>query len=452
MSSYHHTSSRRKNATKHVFIAIPTYGDIPAKAVHSLLAAKDHLIANDVSVDIAILEGNCHVDDARNDLVRLFLETECTDLLFIDSDVVYSHSAALQLLKHPVDIVGGSYPYKDDSESFPVEYLPSREVPVVHDTLIEVAGMPTGFLRISREAMKAAYSLNSGKGTWFPKGNYKAKIPMAEVFYRGYEPIGVGKGGATLKRRSGDYQFCRDMRKAGWHIYCDPNLTFGHMGMAQSTGNLGKKLMEPHQGTILPQQLNSLRTNRARASIEVRASIIGYVADTFGNKPFAADAMLLDYLFMTASQPDVIRVLETGTGVSTAILQASDKAVISLEADPVWAAKTAGFLGLCGLSSTGIKVCPITETPSGPWYSFKEGSYRPDMIFVDGPHRTEAGMRARFMDVLPNMVRHAKYVVVDDVDDGDGRALIARLSSEFGFSVDVYENPARRDFAVAVRI
>jgi acetone carboxylase gamma subunit len=34
-----------------------------------------------------LLSGNCHVDDARNSVVREFLASDCTELVFIDADV-----------------------------------------------------------------------------------------------------------------------------------------------------------------------------------------------------------------------------------------------------------------------------------------------------------------------------------------------------------------------------
>lgn len=439
MADYMHSSSRRAKATKHVFIAIPTYGDIPAKAVHTLLIAKDWLISHDVSVDVMILAGNCHVDDARNDLVRRFLETECTDLIFIDADVIYTPSAIGQLLSHNVDIVGGAYPYKDKSEEFPIVYLPGQDVKA-EKGLIGVAGIPTGFLRISRRAIEAAYKEAAKKGTWKVKGLGTSKFPMAEVFYRG-----VASAGDTLVRRSGDYQFCHDICKMGFSVFCDPNLTLGHLGLAQSVGNFGRTLMEPHFHEILPEYIKYLREpgNNSDGAIE-------YIADAFGNKPWAAGPVLLKALWMLAARPDVTRILEAGAGVSTVVMAATGKYIMSLEADQNWLAKTSHFLRQCGLIGD-VRFAPLKANGHGTWYDYHEGGFRPDLIFIDGPVRTSAGVRGRMLDVIPNIVRGARYIVVDDVDDADGMSVVQRLHDEFGFSFEVVPDPTRRAFAILER-
>lgn len=447
MADYMHSSSRRKNAVKHVFIAIPTYGDLPAKSVHTLLTAKDWLISHDVSVDVMILAGNCHVDDARNDMVARFMDTDCTDLVFVDSDVVYTPMAIGQLLSHPVDIVGGAYPYKDKPDEFPIVFIDNQWK--AENGLVEVAGIPTGFLRISRAAVTAAYKMNYPKGTWKPKGLNTAKNPNVEMFYRGFKPIeGAQPGEATFVRRSGDFQFCHDMRRAGWSIYCDPNLSLGHIGQQHSLGNLGRKLMEPKFHEILPPYVQSL----AHAESEVAQEAVQFLADAFGNKPWAAGPQLLGSLWGLARNPEVKSILEAGSGISSVIMQAVGKVPVSLEADYGWLAKTASFLRQCGLTDKGLYHAPVKETQWGTWYDYQEKGLRPDLIFIDGPVRTAAGVRAIIMDVLPNAVRGAKFVVVDDVDDGDGAATVARLEKEFGFKATVIPDPTRRAYAVLRKV
>ena len=99
------------------------------------------------------------VQRARNDLVRLAIEEDFDDLIFIDSDVEWNPEWVFKLLEYKEDVVGGVYPKKTDEPLFPVKALPEG-LKLNEDGLMEVEGMPTGFLKISKGALKQVWDVS----------------------------------------------------------------------------------------------------------------------------------------------------------------------------------------------------------------------------------------------------------------------------------------------------
>lgn len=439
MSFFYPAGFRFANPKGHVFIAIPTYGDLKAGVVHSLFANIATLKAKNINADLGILAGNCHVDDARNDLCRMFLQSEASHMMFVDGDVQFSASAIAQLLEYDRDIVCGIYPKKDDQETYP--YLPlgketeggTGNISFDKDGLVEIKGAPGGFMCIRREVIQKLYDKDKNKGLWWT-GRPDEKIRVAEIFHRS-----LVRG---RSRRSGDYEFCEKARQAGYKIWAAPNLRFGHIGDKIWTGCIQDYWMR-QSGMMIEQAKKSLDAMRAgTADIED----FRWINKAYDNGLYAADHVLLSLLFDLSKECKT--VLETGSGASTAIFSAAGCEVTALEAEASWGAKTDRFLRDLGLKG-GITYAPlINHSKVGSWYDAKDGEY--DLVFIDGPKRDEVGMRARICDLMPQALKSAKVVVVDDTDDGDGMGTLERLNKEFGFVFDIHNGP-RRQFAVGTR-
>lgn len=438
MPHYYCSGARPPKTDRHVFIAIPTYGDIKAGCVNSLNAVQHNLVANGVSVDVAILSGNCHVDDARNDLCRMFLESEATHLMFIDADLQFSAESVRTLLAYDEAIIAGVYPYKSDDESYPVVPV-GKGFQFDERGLVKVKGVPGGFVMIAREVIQTLYDANKHKGAWPNKGNY-GTLPVVEIFHRSIE---LGRS-----RRSGDYEFCAKAIEAGYDIWIAPNLRFGHIGDKVHNGCIQDHWFRKN-GIYDAAAKDAIA--RLRSGSNDPLGDIQSVARAFGNEPFAADAILLRELWNNLT-PDS-RVLETGSGVSTAVIRSIASVVISLESDRSWQGRTIDFLEAVDIdiSNDGVEFTPITDHASvGKWYDAKGFDGECDLIFIDGPRRDEAGMRARICDIMTESLTSANTVIVDDTDDADGRALLQRLHDEYGFMFNMHKGP-RREFAVGTR-
>ena len=197
----------RNGSDVHLYIATPATS-IASNFHVSLIREIPRLLGAGMSVTYAHLAGHCHVDDARNLLaVDFLLKSDATDILWWDSDVAAEPGAALKLLAHPGDIVGGAYPLKDDSQRFPV-----RLVQPMAALCPEAEMLPTGFLRVRRHVMddlaKRAETLNMDGQIVpiiFERGSFEGQRVGGEV---GEQP-GVG-----VQDQVGQMVLGRDHRRA----------------------------------------------------------------------------------------------------------------------------------------------------------------------------------------------------------------------------------------------
>lgn len=435
MPHYYQTSARKENAGAHVFIAIPTYGDIKAGCVDSLNKVQHDLLANRVSLDVAILAGNCHVDDARNDLCRMFLESPATHLMFIDADLQFSPQSVRKLIEHDKDVVGGVYMMKNDETDFPVvldrgQYQPDER------GLVAVKGLPGGFMCIKRKVIEKLYKKASDKGAWPNKGNY-GSLPVTEIFHRTVE-----KG---RSRRSGDYEFCAKVLKHGFDMFMDPSLNFGHIGDKIWTGtNVGMWHLDRF-GVLKQEAKRCLHNLDEDHSPEAFQKI----AIAFGNQPFAVDHVLLGVLwFEMKALGKGATYLETGTGVSTAVFASAARGK-SLEQSRSWRAKTEDFLEAMGFEDRiqDIVFRPVGEDGWYDWPNYETKNVKADLVFIDGPVRKVGGERAAAADHIPDIMRNATTLIVDDCDYTDGRNTLKRFEDDFGFTFEIIKGP-RREFAI----
>jgi hypothetical protein len=165
---------------------------------------------------------------SRDMICAKFLASDATDLVMIDSDVVWPDGTLTRLVDHPVDIVAGLYPRRADPLAFHVRYIDKPELHADPDTgLLEVEGVPAGFLRITRDAlsrMVAAYASKRFADKHAPGGFAHAlfdNIHEGDAYY------------------GEDYSFCRRWRDIGGKVWIDPNMTLTHIGFKGFTGSVG---------------------------------------------------------------------------------------------------------------------------------------------------------------------------------------------------------------------
>jgi len=215
-----------------VWIAVPAYtGQIHLCTARSILTDILELKAKGDSVMLFDESGNAMISLCRNIIIANFLnDPTATDLVFVDSDVIWEAGALTRLVYHPVDFVAGIYPHRADPLSFPVKWLDKPELRGDPETgLLEVAGVPAGFMRLSRvmlESMIASYPELE-----FP---LVGDVPKAWALF---EHMREGKG-----YLGEDYSFCRRWRDIGGKIWIDPEIHMGHVGYKTFGGHLGNYL------------------------------------------------------------------------------------------------------------------------------------------------------------------------------------------------------------------
>lgn len=390
-----------------VFIAVAAYEGCGAGFTWSLFHTGAALAKADIGYELAIYSGNCHVDDSRNRLVRDFLKSDCTDLVFLDADVGWSAGDFLKILGFDRDVLAGIYPKKHGDDTYPVKTFPG-EIWSDADGLIEVMGVPTGFLRIRRRVLEA---LAASAETYNARNDQA--FATACIFERQIHD-GV--------RWGGDYVFCRKARAAGFKIYIDPQLRFEHAGEEVWSGQVGAYFRQ-RSGVALEPGLAAIR--------EGRETIVELVElfDAWAN-PFAASPALLAALAMLARKGDG-PILECGSGLSSLVLAAAnpDRAVHTLEDSPVFADHLRATALRSGIENLQVYCRPLKNG----WYDMSGvPAAHYGLVFIDGPRRT-TGSRA---DAPKHICLDDAIVVADDVQvDGGVPALQAALERSHDVAV-----------------
>ena len=219
----------------HVMIATTVGEKLCTPYAASLAGTVEALVRAGVRFDYEGLQGCCHVDDARNVIMRNFLQSECTDLFFIDSDMGWQPNGVLRFLKRTGDIVAGVYCHKGDEETFPFHPF-EGETSTNSDGLFPMPKAATGFMRIRRHVVQALYDREAAKDRlmWLDGDSAERnRLPVARICERGFvRELGLQDYSGTHASQSGDYVLCLKARSLGFQVYVDPDLEFNHSGAA----------------------------------------------------------------------------------------------------------------------------------------------------------------------------------------------------------------------------
>lgn len=221
-----------------LWIAVPCYtGQITAETAYSIYVEMACCYAKGWGYYVDFYQGNPMIHYARNIMVKQFLESDYTDLFFIDSDVGFPPDTLTKLASYPVDIVGAIYPHRAEPLTFPVRYL-SNVTELRGGTepgteqILEVEGLPAGCMRISRKALETIIEKFPGNENYY----YDMTGQKTYSFFRFSSERGEFLGE--------DWHFCRTARDAGIKIWCDPEIDMTHTGTKVFRGNLGRTLRE----------------------------------------------------------------------------------------------------------------------------------------------------------------------------------------------------------------
>lgn len=218
--------------SRHITVAVPAYaGTVHLLTLRSLLHDLVALVGRGDRFTLIDYCGSAVIQDSRAEICAEFLESDSTDLVLVDHDVSWQAGGLLRLLDHDVDVVAGSYPFRRDPIVFPIRWLPEHEELWADPKtgLLEVGGVPGGFLRIRREALQRMTDA-------YPQLAYNHKVSGKTIIGL-FEPYRIGK-----TKLSEDYSFCARWRDLGGRVWVDPEISMAHTGNKTFEGNLGKWL------------------------------------------------------------------------------------------------------------------------------------------------------------------------------------------------------------------
>jgi hypothetical protein len=393
-----HYRRGRNAGTRRVFIAVPTYsGTVGAVFSVSLFEGMQILDAAKISVDLCIQTGNCHVDDARNAMVREFLKTDCDQFIFIDDDVGFDGADLYRLVNCPGDMVAGVYPCKQNDTNFPVMTIPGTELWADAHGRVEVEAVPTGFLKMTRRCINLMVDC-FGERKFYGRGQ-ENESPHVILFERTYE------GG---KRFSGDYAFCRKWRSLGEKIYVLPEMTFLHTGQYAWGGSLADYWRKRHGVESATVTDSFGRIADGYATLRDFGAVTRYWNNPYAMSPEELEAF---YVLLRAFG-DAACLVEYGSGISTVISSLVCSSVTAFEADPEWAGRVYSELCRRGVDWPVLAGCG--KVVDG-WYENDYLVRCANVMLVDGPDRSLGGDRSRFLAC--KNIGSVSAVFVHDMDD-----------------------------------
>lgn len=278
----------RKN---NLFVATPMYGgQNHGLYMKSALDLQGMCMQYGVQLKFSFLFNESLITRARNYLVDEFLRSDCTHLLFIDSDISFDPNDVIALLALDKDIIGAPYPKKAinwknigraivqnpavntaELDRLVGDYVfnpvPGTTKFNVHEPL-EVMEIGTGFMMVKREVFdkfREAYPKQRYKPDHVGQANFDGSRYIHAYFdtvidngftyddmYKLMQDVAEGKSNAKKTAKeymeleknashrylSEDYMFCQYWRKIGGQIWLCPWMKTQHIGTYAFSGDM----------------------------------------------------------------------------------------------------------------------------------------------------------------------------------------------------------------------
>lgn len=253
---------------KKLFVATPMYGGMNhGMYMKSCLDLQNIMMKYQIEIKFSFLFNESLITRARNYLVDEFLRSDCTHLLFIDSDIHFNPKDVIALLGLDKDVIGAPYPkksinWKNIAHAMKKKHENNEELEpgeladlvgdyvfnVVRGTKqftvtepLEVLEIGTGFMMINREVFKKleeAFPNLRYKPDHMGQKNFDGSRYIHAYFDTIIDTKDSATGGGSDRYLSEDYMFCQLWRKIGGKVYLCPWMRTSHIGTYAFAGNL----------------------------------------------------------------------------------------------------------------------------------------------------------------------------------------------------------------------
>jgi glycosyltransferase involved in cell wall biosynthesis len=206
---------------KRVLIGTPSYdGRIDVWYANSLMQTVKMSNGRGYDVHAIYTSYDSLIQRARNSLFRLALQGNYDYLFFIDSDCEWEPEWFFNLLDRPEPIVGGSLIKKSENEGYTVKLMDKNLKYSQDNKLIEVDGVGTGFMKLSKFAIQKLWEISE---PYLSEGEEHRMICDIKV-----------ENGDLI---SEDYVIGNKWKGLGYKVWLDPTITLNHIGIKKFKGD-----------------------------------------------------------------------------------------------------------------------------------------------------------------------------------------------------------------------
>lgn len=203
-----------------LFIGIPAHdGRLNIKTSFGLAKFMTEAMRHQFSVHLGDVSHCSLITMARNALVNEFLKTDCTELLFIDSDVIVTPDNILRLMAQSTgkDVTAGAYPRRAKDKNFFADLYFDENGDLEFDgSFLRVKRVGTGFMLIQRHVLE---TLHKNHPEWH-YDNVDGHNMSAIFDFALKEGRYMGE----------DYLFCDRVADEGFKVQLDVQLSLPHVG------------------------------------------------------------------------------------------------------------------------------------------------------------------------------------------------------------------------------
>lgn len=246
-----------------IFLAAPMYGGVcSGMFCRSVMDLAARCANYGIALQVYYLFNESLITRARNYCVDEFLRSECTHLMFIDSDIGFNPDDVLVLLslmsdESSYDVMAGPYPKKciswekvkqasdrgfgDENPNDLAKYIGDyvfnpktnqNEIPI--NQPVEVLEAGTGFMMIRRNTFdkyKEAFPHLSYRPDHVRTEAFDGTREIMAYFDCIIEPV-------SKRYLSEDYMFCYNVQKIGMKVWFCPWMKLSHVGTYVFDGSL----------------------------------------------------------------------------------------------------------------------------------------------------------------------------------------------------------------------
>jgi len=257
------SSKKDNNKSPHkIFVGTPVHSDVSIHYTQALLEFQQACFKERITVTFQLMKSSL-VTQGRNLCVSGFLSSDCTHLLFIDSDIYFQAKSIFAMLQADKDIISVPYPLKtlmwdkafrkvqkgqikspDDIRralhTYPMKVPDDKNINV-NNGVMEVTDAPTGCMLIKRsviEKMIEAYPEKKISQKTIINGEYVDKPNMWNFFDTIHDPIEKTFLGE-------DFAFCQLWTKLGGKCHAYINDSIVHVGEHSYQGKFYDELILP---------------------------------------------------------------------------------------------------------------------------------------------------------------------------------------------------------------